>query len=363
MRTSRVVSIAIKDLKAATRDGRILLALLMPIGLGLIYNLAMPDVRKPAVTVAVAVTGQSVLPDLLAGAIRPNVNLTLRQLDSQQKVEDLINSKKADVGLVIPAGFDDAVRAGSTPELTVVRPSSGASYGADYVVAALDAVLRGLAGQGPPAKVVIVSVVPGGTNLLSVMEQIGLRKYMVLGSLVMLVAMIAIYILPVLITEEYEKKTADALLMIASQKELILGKALVGLTYIAVAVPLLLLVTGTAIANLPLFIATIGVLGFLLIGVGLLMGGLVRTVSQLNTWSSIPLLLLILPAFISAIGLPAWLEKVLGATPGAIAVQLLTDSLSARAIYGNWLLSFAILGAYCLVSYVALLRTLSVREA
>ena len=363
MHLRRVISIAVKDLKAATRDGRILLALLMPIGLGLIYNLAMPEARKPAVTVAVADSGRSVLPEMLAKAVKPNVDLTLRQLESQAKVEEQINGKKADVGLVIPAGFDDAVRAGGSPQLTVVRPSSGASYGADYVTAALDAVLRSLAGQQPPATIVMAPVAPSGSDILSIIQQIGLRKYMVLGSLVMLVAMIAIYILPVLITEEYEKKTADALLMIASQGELVLGKALVGLAYITVAVPLLMLVTRTSVTGVPLFIATVGVLAFLLIGVGLLLGGLVRTVSQLNTWSSIPLLVLIIPAFIASIGLPSWLEKALGATPGALAVRLLTDSLSARAIYGDWLLSFAILGGYCVVCYVALLRMLSLREA
>jgi len=41
----------------------------------------------------------------------------------------------------------------------------------------------------------------------------------------------------------------------------------------------------------------VAALSVTLIGAGLLLGGLVRTVSQLNTWSTFPLLLVIMPVF------------------------------------------------------------------
>jgi hypothetical protein len=60
----------------------------------------------------------------------------------------------------------------------------------------------------------------------------------VLGTLIMLIAMIAIYVLPILLTEEFEKKTADALLMVGTQSDVVAAKVIVGLTYLAVSVPL-----------------------------------------------------------------------------------------------------------------------------
>ncbi len=358
-----IFAIALKDLKAATRDGRILLGLLMPLALGVLYNVVMPDVQKPSVTIAIATADPTRLPQLLRAAAGANVNLTFLTKSSAVAVRDSVNAKKADVGLVVPAGFDAAVGAGTTPTLVVISPASGATYGANYVIASLDAVLRQMAGQHPPAAIAVQTTAPSGTDFASIVNQLGVRKYMVLGTLIMLVAMIAIYILPVLLTEEYEKKTADALLMIGSHTDIVVGKALVGVAYTAISVPVLLLVTRMPVANPLLLAAAVTVLTVTLIGFGLLMGGLVRTVAQLNTWSSIPLLVLILPVFLVALGLPSWVQLLLDATPGTQAARLLVDSLSAQPVYGSWPVAFALMGAWAVAGYGLLIRTLARRES
>lgn len=358
-----VFAIALKDLKAATRDGRILLGLLMPLGLGVLYNVVMPDAQKPSVTVAVATADATRLPVLLRGAAGGNVNITILNVSTAAEVRDRINAKKADVGVVVPAGFDAAVGAGATPTLVVMSPASGATYGANYVVASLDSVLRQMAGQHPPASIAVQTTQPSGTDFASIVNQLGVRKYLVLGTLIMLIAMIAIYILPVLLTEEYEKKTADALLMIGSQTDIVVGKALVGVAYTAISVPMLVLVTRMTIGNPLLFAAAVTALTVTLIGFGLLLGGLVRTVAQLNTWSSIPLLVLIMPVFLVALGLPSWIQLILDTTPGSQAARLIVDSLSAQPVYGSWPVAFALLGAWAVAGYGLLIRTLARRES
>jgi ABC-type multidrug transport system permease subunit len=360
---SRIIfSIALKDLKDAVRDGRILLALLMPLGLGLIYNVAMPDVQKPVVTVAIASADATGLPAALRAISGSTVDLRFNNVGSADAVRAQVEAKKADVGLVVPAGFDAAVAAGSAPSLRLVSPGGGSTLGSIYIASALDGALRSMAGQHAPAVITTEAVQPAH-DAASVMVNLGTRKYLVLGTLILLIAMIAIYVLPVLLTDEYEKKTADALLMVGTQSDVVTAKVLVGLTYIAVSVPLLLLVTRLAPSNVPLFVGALVVLSVTLVGFGLLLGALVHTVSQLNTWSTIPLLLVVMPVFFVALDLPSWVQTVMGATPGSQAMKLLVDGLTGQTMYGGWTLAFGVMAVWAVMIYAVLIRTLSRREA
>jgi ABC-2 type transport system permease protein len=357
-----ILTIALKDLKDAVRDGRILMALLMPLGLGIIYNVAMPGVQKPTITVAIASGEATALPDALRAISGSTVNLKFNTLPSGTAVKAQVEAKKADVGLVVPAGFDAAVAAGTAPTLVVVRPPGTSTFGAAYIASALDGALRGMAGQHPPAAITTQTAEPAH-DAVSVITNLGARKYLVLGTLIMLIAMIAIYLLPVLLTEEFEKKTADALLLVGTQSDLVAAKVLVGLIYIAVSVPLLLAVTQMVPANAPLFVGTLALLSVTLLGFGLLLGALVRSVSQLNTWSSIPLLLVIMPVFFVALDLPSWAQTALGVTPGSQALRLLVDGLTGKAMYGGWTLAFGVIAAWAVAVYAVLIRTMSRREA
>jgi ABC-type multidrug transport system permease subunit len=357
-----IFMIALKDLKDALRDGRILIALLMPLGLGVIYNVAMPDAQKPTVTVAIATPDATQLPTALRTIAGSSVNLKFNTFPSAAAVSAQVQAKKADVGLVVPAGFDAAVAAGSAPSLVVVRPTGTSTLGAIYMASMLDGALRSMAGQHAPAVIATQSVQPAH-DAASVITNLGTRKFLVLGTLVMVIAMIAVYILPVLLTDEFEKKTADALLMVGSQSDVVAAKVLVGLIYIAVSVPLLLLVTQMAPANLPLFVGAVAALSVTLVGSGLLLGALVRTVSQLNTWSSILLLIVIMPVFYVVLDLPSWVQTVIGATPGNQAMRLLVDGFTGQSMYGGWTLAFGVMGAWAVIIYAVLIRTLTRREA
>lgn len=357
-----ILTIALKDLKDAIRDGRILIALLIPLGLGLVYNIAMPEVPKPQVTIAFSAVDTTALPTALRTVAGSTVNLKFNHVQSAAAARTLVETKKADVGLVVPAGFDAAIAAGSSPTLIVVRPNGSSAFGADYVASALDGALRSMAGQRPAA-VIAMERTQTAKDSLSVITQLGIRRYMVLGSLIMVIAMIAIYILPVLLTEEYEKKTADALLLVGTQPDVVAAKVVVGMIYLAVSIPLLLVVTRMMPSNLPLFLGALAALSVTLIGFGLLLGALVRSVNQLNTWSSIPLLFVIMPVFFIVMDLPTWLQAAFGATPGTQAMKLLVDGLTGQTMYGGWTLAFAVIAAWAVVIYGVLIRALSRRES
>jgi hypothetical protein len=322
----------------------------------------MPDQPRQTVTLAIAASGQTALPQALRSVTQGAVDLKITEARTPDEVRRLVSSGSAAIGIVVPAGFDAGVAAGRTPTLTLVRPSGSPSPGAGYVASILDPALRQMAGQHPPA--VTTTEVAGGSTggFASVAANLGTRKFLVLGTLVLLVAMIAIYLVPVLVTEEAEKKTLGALMMVGSQADVVAAKAVVGLVYTAVSVPLLLAITGMRPANPPLFAAGVVALAVSLIGFGLLFGALVRNMNQLNTWSSVPLMILILPTFLVVLELPTWAQWLTAASPGSQAMRLLADGLSGKELLGGWGLAFAIIGAWAVAGYALLLWTLSRRE-
>lgn len=357
-----ILAVVKKDLKDSVRDGRVLFGLLTPLALGLLYNVVMPDQPRQTVTVAIAASGQTALPQALRSVTQGAVELRITDVRTSDEVTRLVSKGSAAAGLVIPPGFDADVAAGRTPTLTVVRPSGTQSPGASYVETVLDPVLRQMAGQRPPALTATEAAGSSTGGFASLAATLGTRKFLVMGTLVLLVAMIAIYLVPVLVTEEAEKKTLNALMMVGSQADVVAAKAVVGVVYTAVSVPLLLVVTGLRPADPALFAAGVIALAVSLIGFGLLFGALVRNMNQLNTWSSVPLMVLIMPTFLVVLELPTWAQWLMAASPSNQAMRLLADGLSGKELMGGWALAFAVIGAWAVAGYGLLLRTLSRRE-
>jgi ABC-2 type transport system permease protein len=358
-----IAAIALKDIKAATRDGRVALAFLMPIGLGAFYNIAMPDNPKLTATVVVASASPTKLPQVLNSVVGSAAQLTFHTAPDAAAARSQVNSGKADLGLILPDRFDEAVASGKSPSITMLRPPSGQQAETASMVAFVEAAVRQMAGQSTPASIVVMATAPAGNDITSAMNVIGVRKFLVIGTLIMLIAMIAIYIIPVLLTEEYEKKTADALLMIGNQTDLVFAKAGVGLVFVAIATAIFMTFTRLSVPSVLPFAAGVVGLAVCLIGFGLLMGGLFRTVAQLNNWSSLPLLLLLAPVFFTALELPSAVKILFEATPSGQAVRLLLDGVSSNKAFTDWPIAIAVIAGWAVVGYGLLIRSLSRREA
>jgi len=112
----------------------------------------------------------------------------------------------------------------------------------------------------------------------------------------MSLTMVGVFVVPYILVEEKEKNTLKAVLVSpATYSDVVVGKALVGLFYaLLVALTLMLLNNGFT-GNV--LVTTLGlVLGSVfLVQVGLLMGAAFKTVAQVNSWSSIVMLALMLP--------------------------------------------------------------------
>jgi ABC-type multidrug transport system permease subunit len=185
----------------------------------------------------------------------------------------------------------------------------------------------------------------------------------VLATVVMMLGMIAVLAVPIILTEEAEKKTLDALLLVANYREVIVAKALVGVAYCAVSVALMLALTRLQPADVPTFVAGTGLLAVALIGAGLLLGGVFKTANQVYTWSSLVLIPIIAPPFVAGLPMPPALDLALRAFPTFQGMRIMTNGLAGQPLFADIWISYAVIAAWAVIAYGVLAWRLSRRES
>ena len=347
-----------KDLIDAVKDARVLLALIVPFGIAILYNFMFDDEQPiPESTVVYTEVG-SELPERLRDALEDSVDLELEPVDSEAAVRERIEDEDADMGLVIPEGFDDMVAAGETPPLGLLfRDSTGVPV--NTLTGSVDLVVRQMAGAQEPVMMSAEVVSPPEGSGPTLFDDLGLRLYFVLAAMMMLIGMVGVLAVPIILAEEAEKKTLEALTLIASYLDVVIAKALVGLTYLVLGVGLLLGLTQTWPQDPLIFFSGIVLLGIGLVGFGLLLGGLFKSANQLNNWGGLILMPIIAPAFIIGVWGPGVLGYIIEAIPVAQGMKLAVNGISGEAIFANMWVSYLILIAWIVVFYAALVFRLS----
>jgi ABC-type multidrug transport system permease subunit len=360
MSTRRILTIFRRDFRDAVRDARVLLMILVPFGIGVLYNFMFADEStRPNATVVYASSGQTVLPATMQRIADPVADVTIRELASPELVRSEVEDDDAELGLVIPVGFDAAVASGAAPELTIYQTDTQ-DFGGDYLLATIEPALRQMAGQSEPATVRVETI--GDASDDTIVERLGLREYFVLAAIILQVAMIALLAMPSVLAVEAEQRTLDALVMIASYREVIIAKALWGLVYIGISVALLAAVTGLVPDDPVSFVAGLGLLSIALVGFGLLLGGWL-TANQLNSWGGVLMLPAVAPAFIIGTPAPEALKIAANLLPTAQGARLAMNGLAGETVFANPWLSVLGLLAWAVVGFALLSWRLARREA
>ncbi len=362
MNATRVDAIYRKDMRDALRDSRLIIAVLMPLLIGLLYSFMFKDDTKPTAKLGVVTSASTQLPSALQAATKAAMVLKVQSFADQAALTRQVREENVDVGLVVPSGFDEALKGGSPPTLTVILPATP-SFGGDYVAAIVDRVTQSLAGQAPAATITLVTLPATSGTSDSAFTALGPRKVFVLVAVILMIAMIAVYALPAVLTEETEKRTMEALTLIASGAEVIVAKSLFGLTYCVISVPLMLVVTRVVPQDVALFVVAIVLTSVTLVGFGLLLGGLMRTQTQLNIWSTVALLPMILPAIVVGLPLPRWAEAIVSVLPTAQTMRLGVNALAGRELFAAEWFAVAVLLGWAVVGYGLVWWRLSRREA
>ncbi len=350
MNWSRIRPIYRKDMRDALRDSRVLTALITPLLLGLLYSFMFTsDVPTEKVKVGIVSPDATSLTSAISKLAPATVRLTFVTMADPAHLKREVQRKEVDVGLVLPAGFDAAVLAGSSPVLTAVLPSSP-SFGGDYVAAILDRSTQTLTGRTPAARIVQQKM-PADSGGSGAMDVLGVRRIFIVISIILLLTMIAVYAVPAVLIEETEKKTMDALTLIASAAEVITAKAQFGVTLSVVGVPVLLVITrGRPADVVSLLIATL-LSAAVLVGIGLLFAGLLKNQQQVNTWSGLVLMALLAPAFTIGLAVPDSVNTALSFLPTVHTFRLLANALTGKPLYPNAWVSYAALAAWGVAAY------------
>ncbi len=345
MKWRAITAIARKDIVDAVRNMHLLFALLLPVGLSLLFSLAFPGPDQlGTLTVAVYDPGGS----RLVAALRTLPQVRLLDIASSEELP-AVAAGKAVGGLAVPAGFDAAVAAGQQPELKVYLNSRRGGGERAAFQRLVERQVWALARQEIPAHIVESSV--GGPLAIAGQGQQAFDSYFLVMLLVMSLAMTGTYMVPVLLVEEKEKHTLETLLVSpAGEAEVVAGKAIAGLVYSLLIAGVLLVLNRGWMGAWPLTALAVLVGGLFVVAVGLLLGGLFRNMAQVNTWSSIVMLLLLFPSWLTIVQVPAPLEMAFRLIPTHYLAQALGWAAAGGASPGRVWGNLAVLAACAVVT-------------
>lgn len=363
------LAIARKDVVDALRNQYIVAILALPVILSLLLPVIFPSPGDELETLRVVVydPGGSRLVTWLSAL----PNLQLIRVDAGARVTETIEAENAVAGLGVPADFDAAVAAGERPALTIYVNQGEARGGQDSLARWLEQdwfrrlieqQVAILAGPPPPVNVVWVDVGAASTSRAAV--DFDLDQFMLVMILGMALAMVGVYMVPLLIVEEKERHTLAFLLVSpADAGEVALGKALPGIVYsLAIAAMTIALNQGWA-GDFPVTILALLLGSLFTVAVGLLIGSFLSSTMQVNTWGSAVIVLLLLPSWVApGQRLPALAEAVMRLIPTTYLVQALQQSLAGRAALPQVWTELAILSGAVLLAFGAVVWTLRREE-
>ncbi len=354
MSLRRIVAILFKDLRDAGRDGRILVLLALPIGMAVFYNATIGDENElPGTKVAVVESGGGALARELRKATDKTAKLEVQSASSAESARKRVAGGDVDVAVVARG----AAGAGAPSALVLV--GQDASPTAQSVAALVPDALTRAAGKTPAATATVSTVPPADQKPYEIVEQ---RSLAVLMVIILLVAFVAMMVVPIQTAEELEKGTFGALRLAATGPEILAAKATAGYLYSLLGVAATLLLTRLDVEDPLLFVGATLALTVSLVGFGLLMGLLWPNSNAINTYAAFFLFPLIGAAAAVFFLDSGVVMTILDLLPFSQAAKLLGDALSAETPFDAGAVSWLVIGVWAVLGYAVLARISTRRE-
>jgi ABC-2 type transport system permease protein len=246
------------------------------------------------------------------------------RVTSQAELERLLGeSARPRLGVIIPAGFDQALEAGAAPELQGYYVHWMGEGEAARLRDLLEGRLTDLAGTPVTIRIWDNLIYPEA-------DAIG-RPLMTALALVVGILTISGILVPHLFLEEKETKTLDALLVSpASIGQVVAGKAIAGMVYGLAAAAVVFAFDRAVVVHWDWSILTALAATFFAVALGLLIGVLFENPQNMSLGMGLAFLLLLLPVVLDvvALELPEPLDSVAAWTPGAVMNRLFRFSFA-----------------------------------
>ncbi len=349
-----VLAIVRKDIVDAIKNTYILFALILPVGMSLLLGVMVPkDGKDRLLEIVVYDPGQS----QLVAQLKADPAVSLMPVDSSDAVIQRVE-KESMVGLVLADDFDAEIAAGKTPELRLYYNGQRGSGEQAAFTQIIESALRAMAGQTMPARLAPIDVTRSGQG--GEKQETDYSQYLLILLLVLGLTMVGVFVVPTILVEEKEKHTLQAVLVSpASYTDLVAGKVLVGLVYSLLTALILLLLNDGFSGNAAVTLLAVLLGSLFLVQCGLLLGAVFTTTTQVNTWSSIVMLALLIPAmFIMPPQPPEPIPTVTRLIPTSHMAEAIRLSLSNHATLSSVGPDLVILAASTVIVFVAVIWVL-----
>lgn len=299
MNPTMVRKLLLRDLRLGPRSPLVLWALVLPIFLTLMIRGVFGSLFDAQPRLGIA--------DLDSSAVTTQAErlegLEVSVYGTEDALRSAVADNAVDAGIVLPAGFDDAVRSGERPTLDLlVAGESLASNRILVAVATLDLV-RGVAGQQPPAEVEIVTLGEAGLTI---------DARMVPLLVIMAVAVGGVMAAAAGLVQEKERGTITALLVTpVSAMDVLAAKGLLGVILATLTGLMTLALNGGFGSSPAVLVLAVGVGAVMMAEVGVLLGSWAKNQNTLFTaWKSGAIFLLLPVFFYLWPGLPQWIPRL-----------------------------------------------------
>ncbi len=217
MSFTRAYRLLSKDLLLGPRSPFFLYALVLPVALTIIFQLVFGSLFEPKPRMGIVDADSSEI----TASLQEMGGIQVTLLDDADELKTKVERNDLDAGLVLPAGFDAAVRAGAKPPLELYI--GGESRASDRLVLSVTTIDLVRQVEGAPAPVVVDLVNLGE-------EQLPISVRLVPLIMLYAVVMAGIAVPASSMAEEREKGTLNALLVTPARiSEFIAAKGMLGL--------------------------------------------------------------------------------------------------------------------------------------
>ncbi|MBN1259361.1 MAG: ABC transporter permease [Anaerolineae bacterium] len=341
-------AITAKDLVEAVTN-RMTLSILLGIVIMVISGFALPLLTRLNAKPTALVFDPGHSPTIQA--LTRKEAFWLRLVDSQEAMENATGNASTPVlGLVIPEDFEQP------PETLTGREIPGffPHWANEGDITALATFFQDELEQaiGYPVRIDIAEH-PAYPSPHDSGQQIMLTLSMVIMPLTLGLALV-----PHLLVDEKEKHTLDALLVSpAAMWQIIAGKALTGIFYCLTGGAIILLAINNHIVHWDIALTAIVLSTLFSVALGLLIGAIVETPSNITSWLGLLMVLLLIPVSVLNFNTdhwPGWIVAVLSRLPTVAVVRLVQISMAGDLAGGSVFPHLLTLGIAVLLSFILL---------
>jgi len=352
MNIKTIAILARKDLIDSIRTPRLLIIIITPLVISLAIGLFFND------NFTLKLTLYSPTPTQLTAALREMEFVEILTQDTAEEVQLAIENDTAKVGIILPDNFDNALANSEFPQVIFLLADNSTESRAGLSL--VQQTIQLLSPVPSPVTSSIKVLQPDIEQGISLRGNLKMNQFAVVMWLVMGLVSNGIMLVPTLVVEEREKKTLDALLISpASYSDVAMSKALVGVIYSMASGSFILFAQGGLTENI-MFTLMLLLIGSLALSfLGLLVGSLAENIHTLNSYGSLLIFPLTLPAIIGILGPNPYIQY-LQFLPTYHLVQGIAFAMSGQS--ESILPNFIALVIECFVIFCAVVWSLKRRE-